>query len=272
MRNAIDHGIETKEQRSDTVKPPKGTIKISAYHEGNNLIIQVKDDGKGIDPRIIESKAIEKGVIKSNHSLTEKQLKELIFHPGFSTKEKLSDVSGRGVGMDVVKTNIVSLNGSVNLDSELGSGSVFTIRLPLTLAIIDGLVTKIEEQKYIVPLSQVSEIVPFHTNSLKTFTNGAHLYKVRDEVLPLYYLNRKLGLKSIETTQSAVLIVKDTQRFAVAVDEILNQRQIVVKNLGQDVRNAKGIMGSAIMPDGLPSIIFDLVKLYSDEMKVKASA
>lgn len=268
IRNAVDHGIETKSERESVNKPKKGKVTLGAYHEGNNLVIEVKDDGKGIDPSSLKEKAIEKGVIRANENLNPTEILQLIFHPGFSTKEEVTEVSGRGVGMDVVKTNIESLGGEILLSSVKGVGSTFKIILPLTLAIVDGIIIRANENKYVLPLSQIFEITQVSDLSLKSFTGVSHLFELRGEVLPLFFLNHKIGEKVSKRESYTVLIVRGlSYTFGVAVDDIHNQQQIVIKPLGKDIRNKTGFAGSAILSDGKPSLILDLLELYKNDLE-----
>ncbi|MFN8369273.1 MAG: chemotaxis protein CheA [Bacteriovoracaceae bacterium] len=269
VRNAVDHGIEMPDERVAKGKDKKGNVELYAYHEGSNLVIQVTDDGKGIDSEVIRKKAIEKNIIKSNSNLSDHELRLLIFHPGFSTKEKVTEVSGRGVGMDVVKTNVEALGGEVKLMSKVGQGSTLKIILPLTLAVIQGIVIKAEKEKFVLPLTQVFEISRVKTQDVESFSGIASLFRLRGEVLPLFFINKKIG-KKVDTTLNAytVIIVRGLHyAFGVAVDDILNQQQIVIKPIGDDIKGKKGIIGSAIMADGMPSFILDLYELFKDDIK-----
>ena len=268
VRNAVDHGLESSAEREKNGKNPQGRVDLRAYHEGSNLIVQIKDDGKGIDPEKIKAIAIKKGVISASNSYSDEELINLIFHPGFSTKDKVTDVSGRGVGMDVVRTNIDNLGGEVRLTSEIGKGSTFTIALPLTLAIIEGLVIKAKDEKYVVPLSQISEIVQVDRAKIKPFSGVADLFEIRGEVMPIFSLNEKLYKKKNKEHPKSALVVRGlTHSFAVSLDDLVNQQQIVIKKLGEDIQGKKGIMGSAIMSTGRPALILDLYELYKDDIK-----
>jgi len=267
VRNSLDHGLESTEDRMKSGKDLKGSIELMAYHEGNKLIIQITDDGKGIDPNIIFNKACEKGVIPETAQMSESEILQLIFHPGFSTKEQVSEVSGRGVGMDVVKTNIEDLGGEVKLMSKLGEGTSIKIILPLTLTIIDALVIRSLQKKVVLPLSQVHEIVIVNSKDIESFSNMACLYKLRGEVVPIFSLNAKLGEADNLKEKNTVIIIKGATTFGVIVDEILFQQQIVIKKLGDDMAGRPGIMGSAIMSDGKPSLILDFFDLFKSNMK-----
>ena len=269
IRNAVDHGLEDDPQERITQgKTAEGNVELYAYHEGSNLVIEITDDGKGIDPEVIRKKAIEKNVIKENSNLNDNEIINLIFHAGFSTKDEVTGVSGRGVGMDVVKTNIEILGGEVILKSELGKGSSFKIILPLTLAIIEGIIINSENEKFVVPLTQIFEIAHVQNSDIETFSGVAKLFELRGEVLPLFFINHKLGKKEKEETSHTVIIVRGAQQaFGVVVDNIINQQQIVIKKLGEDLSGKQGIIGSAIMSDGMPSLILDLFELFREQMK-----
>lgn len=268
VRNSVDHGLESNEQREETGKARVGNVELLAYHEGSNLVIQVTDDGKGIDPEVIKTKAIVKGIIDEYSQMSDQEIIQLIFHPGFSTKEQVTEVSGRGVGMDVVRTNIEALGGEVKLMSRLGEGTSLKIILPLTLAIIDGLVIRSQEEKFVIPLGQVFEIVQVDNQEIEEFSGGARLFKLRGDVLPLFYLNNKLGANLEDTSRNTVIVVKGLSHvFGVVVDDIVIQQQIVIKKLGEDIKNRKGVMGSSIMGDGRPSLILDLLELFKNDLK-----
>jgi two-component system chemotaxis sensor kinase CheA len=274
VRNAVDHGLETTEGRLKAGKSEDGKVTIKAFHEGNNLVIEIKDDGKGINADIIREKAIEKKVISPNSNLSPDELVNLIFHPGFSTKAEVSEISGRGVGMDVVKTNIEKLSGEVKVITEVGKGSTFKVVLPLTMAIIEAMVTKVEEERYIIPLSQIYESLS-PTPDLVHHVNGVgECLKIRGEVIPLFKISKALqrNVKEKPISEQIAIIVNDEDKsFAVLVDDILHQQQVVIKKLGVEIKNQKGFMGSSILGDGKPAFILDLIELYSGIMKKKKS-
>lgn len=269
VRNAVDHGLEAPEVREAAGKNKTGVVELFAYHEGSNLVIQITDDGKGIDPEVIRNKAIDKGIISSGSNISDQEVIQLIFHPGFSTKEQVTEVSGRGVGMDVVKTNIEQLGGEVKLMSKVGQGSSLKIILPLTLAIIEGIVIRADEEKYVLPLSQIYEITRVRSSEIEDFSGVAKLFRLRGEVLPLFYINKKIGKKADQDLESqTVIVVRGLNYvFGVVVDDIINQQQIVIKKLGEDIKNMNGIIGSAIMADGMPSLIIDLFELFKNDFK-----
>jgi two-component system chemotaxis sensor kinase CheA len=272
IRNAVDHGLESTEARIAAGKSEEGVVSIRAHHEGNNLVIEIKDDGKGIDANIIREKAIEKKVISANSNMTEEEIINLIFHPGFSTKSEVSEISGRGVGMDVVKTNIEKLSGEVRVTTVVGQGSTFKVVLPLTLAIIDAMITIIGDERYIIPLSQIYESLS-PTPDLIHYVNGVgECLKIRGEVIPLFKISKALGRQVKEKKvheQIAIIVNSEHRNFAVLVDDILHQQQVVIKKIGEEIINRKGFMGSSILGDGRPAFILDLLELFSGTMKKK---
>jgi len=270
VRNAVDHGLESTEGRIQSGKSEEGKITIKAFHEGNNLVIEIKDDGKGINHEVIRAKAIEKKVISQNAVLSKDDLVNLIFHPGFSTKSEVSEISGRGVGMDVVKTNIEKLSGEVRVFTEVGKGSVFKVVLPLTMAIIEGMVTQIGDEKYILPLNQVYESLSPSPDMVHQVNGVGECLKLRGEVIPLFKISKALQRTSKEKAtkdQIAIIVNNEDRSFAVLVDDILHQQQVVIKKLGQEISNQKGFMGSSILGDGKPAFILDLIELFSGTMR-----
>lgn len=267
IRNSVDHGVEDAETRKAVGKDPRGKVTLSAFHKGGQIVIEVKDDGKGLDAKKLTEKAIEKGILKPGTVLPDKDAYMLIFAAGFSTKTEVTEVSGRGVGMDVVRTNIEKkLQGEVQLDTELGKGTTFRIILPLTLAIIDGMVVKCGEERYIVPLGHVFESLQPRKEDVHYVTGMGEVLSLRGEQLPLYRLNHALGRKMHPSSPSEAiaLVVRSGEKpFSVLVDDILGQQQIVIKQLGQEVRNLKGVSGGAILGDGRAALILDLPDLCS---------
>ncbi|MDP7319340.1 MAG: chemotaxis protein CheA [Bacteriovoracaceae bacterium] len=270
VRNAVDHGLESTQERIEVGKDEKGQVVIEAYHEGNNLVIDVSDDGKGINPDIIRAKAIEKGVLDPNSSMNDYDVIQLIFHPGFSTKEEVSEVSGRGVGMDVVKTNIEKLSGDVRVITKLGQGSVFRIVLPLTMAIIDGMVIRVGTEKFVIPIAQVQESLKPNKKDIHYATGIGDCLNLRGKVLPVKKVSRllKLNTEEKEVADQIVIIAKSKQGLiAVAVDDIIQQQQVVIKKLGKEIKDQKGFMGSSILGDGKPAFIVDIDDLCSKTTK-----
>lgn len=265
VRNAVDHGIESAERRIQSGKNPVGRVRLEAFNKAGQLYIEVEDDGGGIDPKKIQEKAKEKGVLKKHESLSDQDAINLVFHPGFSTKQEVSEVSGRGVGMDVVKTNIEALGGSCHIDSVVGRGSIFQVRLPLTLAIADALVILLGTQRFVVPLAQVHESVKLTKGHIHQGVGG-EVMLYRDENLPLYRLGTLLGYPhTLDTEKSPIaLVFKNNGRpFAVMVDDILSQQPIVMKELSEGMAFAKGYSGVTILGDGKPALILELPELVT---------
>ena len=264
IRNAVDHGIETPADRVAKGKPETGTVKLFAYHQGSKLVIEVKDDGGGIPAERLKQKAIEKGILKPGQTISEKEAVHLIFHPGFSTKAQVTEVSGRGVGMDVVKTNIEQLQGEIIVDTVLGQGSTFKIILPLTLAIIDGMVIRCGDEKFVIPLAHVHESVKLDAKDIKFATGMGEVLFLRGENLPIFRLGSFLAKKrvgKVDTDQIAVIIRSQGRPFAAFVDDVIGQQQVVIKKLGAEVQHIKGYSGSAILGDGKPALILELSEL-----------
>jgi len=267
VRNAIDHGLETPAEREAVGKSASGIIEISAFHQGQNLVIEIRDDGQGIDAERLVRKAIEKKILPPDAKLSESEAMQLIFKPGYSTKDQVSEISGRGVGLDVVKQNVEKLSGQVQLESKLGSGSVFRLVLPLTLAIVDAMIIKIAGERYAVPISSVRESVRPKPDEMHSVTGRGEYLSLRDEVMPLFSLASLLRVtrpasEKLAASDSIALIAKHRgQPFAVLVDDILRQQQIVIKKLGAEYRSQKGMSGSAILGDGRPALILDLSAL-----------
>lgn len=266
VRNSVDHGIEKPEIRLKKNKNGKGTIVLSAEHEGNNVIISIKDDGKGIDPEAIKSKAVQKGLITRDkaNELSKQDIYNLIFLPGFSTAEMVTNVSGRGVGMDVVKTNVQKLRGMINIESDVDKGTKIIIKLPLTLAIIQGLLVKVKGETIVVPLNSVIEVVRIHEKDIYHI-NRNEVIKIRDSVLPLLSVDKLLfemeDDNSENSNQYVVIVGLAEKRFGLKVDELIGQKEVVIKSLGQYLGNIHGISGSTIMGDGKVVMIVDIGEL-----------
>ncbi len=267
IRNAIDHGIEMPEEREEAGKSRRGRIYLKAYHSSGKIILQVRDDGRGLDSQLLRKKAIEKGLIKETDVLSDEEAQCLIFRAGFSTKENVSDISGRGVGMDVVKTNIEKiLRGRITLTSQPGMGTLFHIELPLTLAIIEGMIVSAANEKYIVPLAHIHESLQVEPSMVRKVSGLGRVLRLRSEEMPLLKLSDLLFLKpSLVRSKNhggmALVIRSETTTFALEVDDIIGQHQIVIKNLGQEVKNMKGVAGGAILGDGKAALILDLYEL-----------
>lgn len=272
VRNAIDHGLETTDERLAAGKDRAGKVWIRAFHKGNSLVIEVQDDGKGIDPDRLREKAIAKGLVRADAQMTREECMLLLFKNGFSTKDQVSEISGRGVGLDVVKTNVEKMGGQIQLDSQLGHGSVFRIVLPLTLAIVEGLICEVREERFVVPLSSVREIVRTKIGDLHMGSGGGCTINLRGKVLPVFDLAAFLALKkeSTDTENSHPVILVAASRngeFGVIIDEIVRQQQIVIKKLGQELAGKRGIVGSAILGDGKPALIIDLNDLVDSRKR-----
>jgi two-component system chemotaxis sensor kinase CheA len=261
VRNAADHGIETPAERIAAGKPPQGHVTLRAFHQGGNIFIELEDDGKGLDRNAIIRKAVERGLISAGVELSDAEVCDLIFKPGFSTAKKVTDVSGRGVGMDVVRRNVEALQGSVTVSSRAGLGSIVTIRLPLTLAIVDGLTVGLGEQTYILPLVSVVESFRPRPADLKTLAGGSEVILVRGEAMPLLRLHQLFRIKGkvINPTEGLVVIVEERNRkCALLVDELLGQSQVVIKNLEANFRKVDGIAGATILGNGQVALILDV--------------
>lgn len=262
IRNSIDHGIEEKEVRVNNGKASTGNVFLRAYQDGNSVVIEVEDDGKGINVEKIRKKAIDKGIIKQAEAneLDEKSSIELLFKPGFSTAEKVSDISGRGVGLDVVKTKIESLNGAVEVETSIGKGSKFIIRLPLTLAIIQALLVTIGNEKYAVPLNVIRDITTINSDSIRNI-HGQEVVLNRSNVLPIVRLNRVLDVEnSVTENQSehtVVVVKKGDKNAGFIVDQLIGQQEIVIKTLGKFLSGIKNIAGATILGDGQVALIVD---------------
>ncbi len=266
VRNAIDHGIETHEQRKAMGKPEIGTIKLDAYHKGGNIVIEITDDGKGIDAEVIAAKAIEKGVISDTTGMTDTQIHELIFEPGFSTAESISDISGRGVGMDVVKRNIKELGGRIDIESEKGKGSTFKVHLPLTLAILDGQLIRVGNEVYIIPLIAIVESLQIKPELVKSVSGNMKVYRLRDDNVPIIPIHQEFGIETeaTELENSLLVVVEgDGTKVGLLVDDLLAQQQVVIKSLETNYKRVEGISGATILGDGSVSMIIDVPGLIA---------
>ncbi len=265
IRNAADHGVETPAERIAAGKPAKGMVRVAAEHAGNHIVISIEDDGRGMDPEKLKAKAIEKGMLTESDSreLSTKEILNLIFAPGFSTAAKVTNISGRGVGMDVVRTNITKLKGTVEIDSQAGAGSKFIIKLPLTLAIIQALLVKASQEIYCIPLSAVLEVVRVKDEEISTI-NGLEVVRLRDSVLPIARIGRVLGSNNHEAAAEWTYIVVvglAAQRLGIVVDSMLGQKEVVIKSLGGYLGTVDGIAGSTILGDGQVIMIVDVGEL-----------
>jgi two-component system chemotaxis sensor kinase CheA len=260
MRNSVDHGIETPEERKAKGKPPQGTVRLSASHQAGSILIEIEDDGRGLRREKLIQKAVEKGLISAHQELSDQEVFGLIFQAGFSTAEKISDVSGRGVGMDVVRKNIESLGGKIDIQSTPDAGTTFLIRLPLTLAIIDGQIVTIADQRYIIPINSIVGSVRPTGNQIRTVQDRGEVALIRGELIPLVRLGSLFSVSGgIQEPSEALLVVVEEgcRRCALLVDDLLGQQQVVIKNLS-GLGKIKGISGGAIMGDGRISLILDV--------------
>ena len=277
IRNAADHGVEAPEIREASGKPRRGTIHLSAGHEGNHIVIEIRDDGAGIDPEKVKQKALEKGVITQEEAdeMKTEDVYAIIFIPGFSTAQKISSVSGRGVGMDVVKTNITKLNGMIGVESAVGKGTKFTLKLPLTLAIIQGLLVSVANETFAIPLSSVLEVVHTPKGSIST-VHGRSVIRLRETVLPLVEISEILEVPGMDGSAQSfytVVVGVGTHKFGIVVDKLVGQKEIVIKPLGAYLKNIPGIAGSTILGDGRVIMILDsgeLLRLAQKESSVRA--
>ncbi|MFO7955328.1 MAG: chemotaxis protein CheA, partial [Thioalkalivibrio sp.] len=261
VRNAVDHGIERPEVRAAAGKPETGQVTLEAYHRGGNVIIEIRDDGKGMDADRILAKARDAGLVGPNQQLDRHEILQLIFEPGLSTADQVSDLSGRGVGMDVVKKNIRGLGGNVELESEPGKGSRLTIRLPLTLSIMDGQLLKVGDETFVIPLIAIVESLQTLPESVKQAFGKLPLYRLRDEYIPIIDLAALFGrAEPSPLPERALLVVAeaDDQRVALRVDDLLGQQQVVIKTLETNFRKVPGTAGATILGDGQVALILDV--------------
>ena len=264
VRNALDHGIETPEARAAAGKPETGTLSLNAYHQGGNIVIEIADDGAGLNRERILAKARERGLVGEDEALDDDQVHELIFQPGFSTADVVSEISGRGVGMDVVKRNITALGGTIEVRSEAGRGSTFTIRLPLTLAILDGQLVQVGGQTFVIPLVSIIESLLIDTGRTNAVAGRARVYKLREDYIPILCLHELFNLRpGTSDAGSGLLVVVegDGHRIGLVVDDLLAQQQVVIKSLETNFRKVDGLSGATILGDGTVALILDVAGL-----------
>jgi len=273
IRNSIDHGLELPEEREAVNKPRRGTICLRAYHKGGEIVVEIEDDGRGLNREKILEKARSSGLIKEDEKLTDSEINNLIFHPGLSTAEKVTDISGRGVGMDVVKSRIIEkLRGRVDVQSTPGKGSTVYIRLPLTLAIIDGMIVKVGVDRYVIPTLTIQEFFRPERTEYHTVKGEGEVIMFRDHLVPLIRLNRLFGLNGNSSSNGidspaweklVVVVENQEKRRCLLVDELIGQEEIVIKSLGEKFKDTKGIAGAAIMGDGTVGLILDISGIFS---------
>jgi two-component system chemotaxis sensor kinase CheA len=261
IRNALDHGIEMPDVRKKIGKPEYGTVHLSAYHSAGSVVVEIKDDGKGLDREKILAKARERGVISDGNSLSDREMFNLIFEAGFSTAEVVSDVSGRGVGMDVVKRNIETLRGQVELQSESGKGSVFKMRLPLTLAIIDGMVIRVGSETYVVPTSSIVRSLRPDPEDISRVLDRGEMLSLQGKIIPLFRLDSLFDIRGAEQDPARALVMvieENGTQACILIDELIGRQQVVIKTLGESMGDIPGISGGAIMPNGRVGLILDV--------------
>jgi two-component system chemotaxis sensor kinase CheA len=262
VRNAMDHGIETCEQRLAAGKPATGTLRIAASHDAGGILISISDDGRGIDRERVLNRARERGLVSPGITHSDGDLLALIFEPGFSTAEQVTNLSGRGVGMDVVRRNVESLRGRIDLSSTQGKGTTIEVRLPLTLAIIDGFLVSVGSSKFIFPLDAVVEVIENRPTATAVDAHGCSVVELRGQVLPVMSLRALYGIESLEPERSSVLVIQSGgRRYGVMVDGLLGQHQTVIKPLGRMFRSLRGMSGSSILGNGEVALIFDVTSL-----------
>ncbi len=262
VRNSLDHGIETPAERLKKDKPETGTVKLDAFHQGGNILIEISDDGQGINAAKVFAKAVEKGLVSAHDKLSDQEVYKLLFEPGFSTAEVVTDVSGRGVGMDVVKRNINFLGGSIDVFSEPDKGFTFSIRLPLTLAILDGQLIRVGEQIFVVPLMSVTESLQIKEEQISCVGGEMDLYQLRDDYVPIIDIADEFGFEKdmVEVEETLLVVVEgENQKVGLLVDELQAQQQVVIKSLDVNYKPIQGISGATILGDGRVALILDAV-------------
>ena len=262
VRNSVDHGIEAPAVRKAAGKPEEGTVFLKASNEGNMIVIEIKDDGAGIDAEKVRAKAIERGLIHPDKFLTEQEVHQLIMQPGFSTADKISNISGRGVGLDVVKTMISNLKGNISVNSTKGKGTSFIIKIPLTLAIIQGLLVKVGKEIYSIPIANVIESQCIPVNEISHIDNY-EIMNVRNEVISVLRLSRLFNIKESEKSDECYIVIVGTQekKIGVMVDSLIGEEDVVIKPLRDQFTNSPGIAGASILGDGSVSLIIDVSQL-----------
>lgn len=275
VRNSMDHGLETTPERIAAGKKEVGTITLNAYHQGGNIVIEVNDDGAGLNEEKILRKAIEKKLVPEKNNLTPEDIHQLVFLPGFSTADAVSDISGRGVGMDVVRKNIQALNGTIEVRSQRNVGSKFIIRLPLTLAILDGQLVQVCNETYIFPLVSIVESIQIKRSSLNHVTGSQYVMQLRDDYIPIVRLDETFGLREPDNSSENLMLVVvegDSEKIGIVVDDLLGQQQVVIKSLEQNYKKVPGISGATILGDGTVALIIDISSIDKNIKPMKKSA
>lgn len=280
VRNAVDHGLEPPSERTAAGKGEEGSVCLRAYHAGGHVVIEIQEDGRGLDRKKIAAKAIEKGLIENDDGMSDQDVYQLLFAPGFSTAAVVTEMSGRGVGLDVVKRNVESLKGRISISTQLGHGTTFSLRLPLTLAITDGMLVRVGSQRYIVPTTSIRQSLRPRSEDVITVEGRGQMLRLRGEVLAIYSLGELLSLSNFVTnpTKGLLVVVHDGDHsFALLVDELLGQQQVVTKPIG-DLKNVRGVSGGAILGDGTVGLILDpssvarMAQLASEERNLRLAA
>lgn len=268
VRNSLDHGIEMPDTRAANGKPETGTLTLKASHEGGNVVIEVEDDGAGLNRDRILQKAIEKGLVAAGENLPDERIYNLIFHPGFSTADQVSDVSGRGVGMDVVRRNILDLGGRIRVQSRPGLGTTLRISLPLTLAILDGQLVRVADEVYVISLLSIVETVQLESSNIKSVSGKGEVYLMRDQYIPVVRASEQFGVNTKDKEEADLLVVVEVEniRFGILVNELLEQQQIVIKSIEKNYKKVPGLTGATILGDGRVALILDVPGLMQNLM------
>jgi len=264
MRNSLDHGIEEEAARAAAGKPEVAKLELRAAHQAGQILVEVADDGRGLDREKIRSRAIERGLVDAGQQLSDEEIFNLIFLPGFSTAAEVTDISGRGVGMDVVRRHIQKLRGRIEIASAPGQGTRFSLKLPLTLAIIDGLVVRVGKERYIIPTISLRELLRPSHGTVQTVQGQGEMALIRGELFPIVRLNRRFGVAdACQDPNQGMLIVVDTEdrRYCLLADEVVGRQEVVIKSLGEPFRDIPGVSGGAILGDGRIGLIVDVDQL-----------
>jgi two-component system chemotaxis sensor kinase CheA len=265
VRNALDHGIEGPAERIAAGKSPEAQLRLFAQHQAGQIVVGISDDGRGLDPSKILKKAVERGLVKADVNLSDKEVYQLIFEPGFSTAEKITDISGRGVGMDVVRKHVEKLRGRIEITSAINKGTTFFLHLPLTLAVIEGLVVLVGDHRYIIPIFSIQELMRPTAEILFTVKGRDEMVLIRGELLPMVRLHRRLGIapKTLDPCEGLLIIVDaGTKRFALFVDDLIGRQEVVIKSLGDTFKQNTSLAGCAVLGDGRVGLILDMDGLY----------